>query len=98
MKDERRPDDWLLEEIRRTIGYVSRPRTPTEWHRLGDKFYDTGVKKIKEAKKLLKEAIEFFRLSADCYRQGSVSPQLINPEEFADLEKKKKESKRRRKK
>ena len=98
MKDERRPDDWLLEEIRRAAGYVARPRTPSSWSALGDRLYDKGCEKIKEAKELLKEAIKFFKLSTECHRQASVPPQFIDPERFADLEKKKKESKRRRRK
>jgi len=46
-----------------------KPRTESDWMKLADKFKEKGEEKIKEAVRVLEEALENFKLAARCLEQ-----------------------------
>jgi len=65
-------DHVALEKIRRIVGYGEEPKTESDWMKLTERFKEKGEEKIEEATKVLEEAVEDFRLAAECFRQAII--------------------------
>ena len=71
---------------------------PVQFHRRGDELEDLIKEKLREAEKLIDEALKLVAVMRgyDLRASYSLAPAELDPDEFARLEKKKKAGRRRR--